>query len=170
MFFGKKKHKEPDFSREDVTGELEEPQYEPTPETIGIPDAPIQEPQPAYTQSRFPSKREMMGVAPMFIKVEKYKEIIDALQEIKNFSNGIKQLFVALTEIESIRNDAMKMLRVSVQRMEKATVDIDQELLKPIGVDIYPHGEAERGYLESSMVELQEQIAKLRSELQAYRG
>jgi len=157
IMFGKKKQ---EGMKEDEWGEEEYP----VPASAMAAPAPRAIPMPAASTGLAPAT----NTAPMFVKVEKYKEIIDSLQEIRNFVNGIKQIFVVVSEIENIRNDAFKMMRVSVQRLEKAAVEIDQELLRPIGFETYPHGEAERGHVEESLTELQDQIAKLRSELEGY--
>src|SRR3989344_9699098 len=47
----------------------------------------------AYGQRYRPRVPEM---APLFVKVEKYNEILAVVQDMKNFVSGIKQLFTIL--------------------------------------------------------------------------
>lgn len=181
MFFSKKRHEGEDraprmspmpSTKAEIDKDLDEysDEGEMEPEPMAVAHIPVPAPAPRSVVNPVYYNEPGTQAAPMFVKVEKYKEIIDSLQEIKNFVNGIKQLFVVISEIEDVRNDAIRIMRVSVQRLEKSATQIDQELLRPIGFENYPHGEAERSYVEESLTELQEQISKLRTELQAYKG
>ena len=109
--------------------------------------------------------------APLFVKVEKYREVISSLQEMKLFVAGVKDIFTVMQEIESIRGEALNVMKVTVQRLEKAVVEMDSELLRPRGVNVspFPQGEAEVKHIESSLTELQKQLLELRQDLQGMR-
>ena len=113
---------------------------------------------------RYP--QEIKQTAPMFIKVEKYREILTELDEIKTFTASINQIFSVLADIDATREDAMKALRASLQRLERATAMIDAELLRPIGFEVFPHGEVELKHIETSLSALQQQLAGMRRELE----
>lgn len=106
--------------------------------------------------------------APLFVKVEKYEEILRNVREMMAFVSGIKQLFAILNEIESVRSDAIKIMRATVQRLEKDMIQIDSELLRPKGVEVGEKepGEAELYHIEDSLSDLQKQLATLRRDLQ----
>lgn len=108
--------------------------------------------------------------APLFVKVEKYNELLTSLGEIKSFINGIKQVFSTLQQVEEAREDAIKILRASVQRLERAITEVDAELMRPIVSEAFPHGEAEIKGIESSLQRLSQQLSGLRKELETFRG
>lgn len=110
--------------------------------------------------------REREESAPLFVKVEKYRDILKGMQEMKVFVSGVKQLFNIIHELESVRADALNILRATVQRMERGITEIDSELLRPRGLEIEPHGEPEISHIEDSLADLQRQLAMLRKELQ----
>lgn len=109
--------------------------------------------------------------APLFVKVEKYREVLSGLHEMKLFVAGARDVFSILQELEQVRSDALNVMKVTVQRLEKAVVEMDAELLRPRGVNIspFPQGEAEVRHIESSLSGLQKQLLDLRQELQAMR-
>lgn len=108
-------------------------------------------------------KREIS--APLFVKVEKYREILSSVQEMKIFIAGVRQLFNILNELEAVRSDAIKIMRATLQRLEKGVLEIDNELLRPRGLIAEARGE-EASHIESSLEELQRNLADLRRELQ----
>lgn len=106
--------------------------------------------------------------APLFVKVDKYREILSGIQEMKIFVSGTRQLFNVLHELETVRTDAINIMRATIQRLEKSIVEIDSELLRPrgVGVSDVVQGNVEAQHLEDSLTELQTQLAGLRKELQ----
>ena len=106
--------------------------------------------------------------APLFVKVDKYREILSGVQEMKIFISGTRQLFNVLHELETVRADAINIMRATIQRLEKSIVEIDAGLLRPRGVGMSDivQGNAEAQHLEESLTDLQTQLAGLRKELQ----
>lgn len=103
--------------------------------------------------------------APLFVKVEKYREVLTGVHEMKIFIAGIRQLFDILNELEAVRSDTIKIMRATLQRLEKSVVEIDTELLRPRGLVAEARGE-EASHIESSLSELQSQLGALKRELQ----
>lgn len=103
--------------------------------------------------------------APLFVKVEKYKEIVGSVNETKRFLTGIKQLFLVMNELQGIQQDSINMLKTSVQRLEKSIEWVDHSLVRPIGFEEPPHGEMEVRQIEQSLLELQREISNLRKDL-----
>ncbi len=108
--------------------------------------------------------------APLFIKVEKYRDILSSLQELKTFVSSVKQLFTVMHDLETVRSDALKIMRASIQRLEKSLIEIDSELLRPKGFEMPEmSSDVEIRHVESSLGDLQKQIAALKRELQEIR-
>src|SRR3989338_626518 len=107
----------------------------------------------SYKDSEFPD------TAPLFVKVEKYREIVGSINELKRFISGIKQLFIVMNELQEIQNNSVNMLRAHVQRLEKSVEWVDQSLLRPAGFEEPMHGEVEVRQIEQSLSELQREIS-----------
>lgn len=105
--------------------------------------------------------------APLFVKVDRYRELITAVQEMKLFAASARDVFSTLHEIEAVRADALNILRAMVQRLEKTVLDLDAELVRPKGVSLSSasYAGAEVEHIESSLSDLQKQLADLRHEL-----
>ncbi|MBI2971301.1 MAG: hypothetical protein HYY37_02685 [Candidatus Aenigmarchaeota archaeon] len=126
----------------------------------------IEEPYPAPQQQEIVQEPAAPMSAPLFVKVEKYREILSDVQEMKVFIEGVKQLLGVVNDVEAVRADAIKMLRATVQRLEKTVTEVDSELLRPKGFEIETPGEIEIRHIEGSLSDLQHQLAALRKELQ----
>lgn len=121
--------------------------------------------QPFQPSSSLPQQKE--SIAPLFVKVERYSDLIASVQEMKSFVSGTKQLFSILNELESVRADTLKILKATVQRMEKSIIEIDSDLLRPRGFEFeVKQNENEVQHIESSLTDLQKQLMMLRRELQ----
>ncbi len=104
--------------------------------------------------------------APLFVKIEKYKEIVKSVLEIRTFISGTKQAFTILSEIETIRNDALNILKTSMQRLEKRVVELDNLMLRPRGIPFEEDDVEEVGHVEDGLMDLQKQVSELKRELQ----
>ncbi|GEM_PF-1828437 len=109
--------------------------------------------------------------APLFVKVEKYRDVLRDVHELKLYTSGIKQLLDLMHDVETIRADANKVLRATVQRIEKTLVEVDSELLRPRGAIMseISREDTEVRHVESALTELQKQLADLKRELQSFK-
>src|SRR3989338_1996179 len=73
---------------------------------------PVQKEKPAYEETYIESPG-----APLFVKVDKYRDVLKDVYELKLYTSGIKQILDLLHDIETIRADANKVLRATVQRI-----------------------------------------------------
>ena len=133
-------------------------------------EEPVEEVPTQPSPQRQPAAQQDLG-APLFVKVEKYREVLTALQEVKLFMSGVKHLFGIMHEIETVRSDAMNITRATIDRMEKAVVEIDSELLRPRGITLtdYDRTSLDITHVEQSLNDLQSQLGELRRELQGLR-
>lgn len=123
--------------------------------------------EPLEPEEELPSFIEEHKEAPLFVKVEKYRDIISTLSEMKGFVGSIKQLYGVIHEAEMVRSDALKILRNSIQRLEKNIYELDSELLRPRGFMVEAkETETEISHIEDSLGDLQRQIAMLKKEIQ----
>lgn len=131
----------------------------------------VEEPTPNYKEyDEEPLMEKSVGSAPLFVKIDKYKDVITEIQEMKMFISNIKQVFGVLHETEGIRSDALKVMRASIQRLEKNVLEIDSDLVRPKGISMEDmQGSEEIGHIENSLTDLQKQLSDLKRELQGMR-
>ena len=149
-----------DFSEISETPEIPEPTYAKRKEYVEDYNVPKLAPKREHTEDYNIPKS-----APLFVKVDKYKELLHGVNEIRAYLSSTKQVFTILQDIETIRSDALKVLRATLQRMEKSVVEVDSELLRPRGAE-FPDEPSEVTHMETSLNELQKQLADLKRELQ----
>ena len=149
MFFSKDRKRE----IHDIKKVMDMPDYEELP-------APAVMPSP---KSQF---KERESAAPLFVKVDKYRDIITSIHEMKLYVSSTKQVFSVLQEIESLRADTLNVLRATMQRLERSVIEMDSELLRPQGVAMSEEKSSEVTHIESSLSELQKQLLDLKRELQ----
>src|SRR3989338_9697410 len=110
--------------------------------------------------------KEKESSAPLFVKVDKYRDIITSIHEMKLYVSSTKQVFSVLQEIESLRADTLNVLRATMQRLERSVIEMDSELLRPQGVTITEEKSSEVTHIESSLTDLRKQLLDLKRELQ----
>ena len=109
-----------------------------------------------------PQEVQRESTAPLFVKVDKYREVLTHVQEMKIFISGIKQLFGLLNELEAVRSDALKIFRATMQRLENSIAEMDSELLKPRGLNLSDiSGEKDMMHIEDSLSDLPKQLMEL---------
>ena len=102
--------------------------------------------------------------APMFVKLEKYSEVLTTISELQKFIQSLKYVFDIAEEAENIRNDAIKILRTSLNRVERSVHEVDAGLVKPSGWK--PDTQLDAAQL--SLERLQSQLARLRKDVEYF--
>lgn len=121
-------------------------------------------------------KESFSTSVPLFVKVDKYKEIITTLQEIKTLLSGLGSLFSVLEEIEQVKSDAINTLRITLQRVEKNIMQLDANFLKTSDTEVEKIKESirpkivEATELEDSLKQLYEELNAMKSEIEKMRG
>ena len=147
MFFKRKEDREMDELKKTVNAPLE-------PHEEFVPLAPAI------------SERQVPQSAPLFVKVEKYSEMLVRLNEMRSYTSSMRKLFNVMYEMEVLRNESIKIMRATLQRLEKDLVEIDTELVRPRGFDIPMYSSPDAHNIEGSLDDLQRQLGDLRRELQ----
>lgn len=106
------------------------------------------------------------GSAPLFIKVDRYNEILDNLQQTKALLMGIKSVFPLLVEVDNVKKDAIDVLRLTMQKIEKNIVLLDSSMAKPGEIPDIQRITPDSSRMEDSLNQLQRQLGSLKSELE----
>ncbi|MDI6798987.1 MAG: hypothetical protein QMD12_03295 [Candidatus Aenigmarchaeota archaeon] len=139
-----------------------------------LPPAPAQIPTPIQTPTPAPLpepekpkeevKEEKPAFAPLFVKLDKYRQILMLLSELKTTLVAIKNNFTVLNEIEKIEEENIKLLQKAIEKVDKKIVSLDTQLLRPpVFEEELPTEAEELGDVLSS---LKSEVEQLKSELQ----
>ncbi|MBI3190318.1 hypothetical protein HYZ41_01290 [archaeon] len=104
---------------------------------------------------------------PLFVKVDRYKEVLTTIHEMKLFISSVKQMFAVLRELEAVRSDAINIMNATLHRVEKSVLEMDADLLRPKGVSLNDMGIAttEAHHLEDTLTDMQKRIDELKDQL-----
>ena len=164
--FGNKKKKEmADEIREAVVKEEEYPGTE----IIPITRTP-HPPQPRPIQ-KIPE--ETSGPAPVFMKLERYKDVLREFEVIKAAIDNLRNSFSALLEMERMRSDNMELMKEAIDGVEKGLLSLDRVFVRPEGLDV-PRHELKAGTrkdkprskgMDTTISDLKSQIDELKEKL-----
>lgn len=78
-----------------------------------------------------PAPRLDLGTVPVFIKLDKYEDILDKISEIRKDIEAIRSSIDALREMEKMKEDNIGSLQIAVEEVEKKFLALDAEFVKP---------------------------------------
>ena|SRR5438445_1656743 len=111
--------------------------------------------------------------SPVFVKMEKYKNILVAFESLKSSIDNLRISFTALVDMEKIRSDNMEKMKDSIDKVEGTLIDLDREFVRPSEMEL-PHHQlkatpkgkpAANKELDTTVSELKSQIDALKEKL-----
>jgi DNA-binding transcriptional MerR regulator len=108
-------------------------------------------------------KEEKPETPPVFIKVEKYDEIVLELGKVKDSLEEIKTIFVSLNELEKTLKESLNAVQGIVQELEERISKLYSTFLKPYSYVETPAEGVED--VERILSELKDRIEELKSEM-----
>jgi len=73
--------------------------------------------------------------APLFVKIERYKDILNTLNEIKAGLIAIRDVVSLSNELQRLMIDMTKMLNSTVNKVDTKIIELDEEFLRPKGYE-----------------------------------
>lgn len=103
---------------------------------------------------------------PLFVKVDKYEDVIKNVQELRSYTLSLRDALDALADIEKELKVGMEVAHKTLDRVNAIISMLDSKLLRTQGIDI--EGEVKtpkevEGYIKN----VYGQIERLKSELKA---
>jgi hypothetical protein len=171
-----KKEEEPRFtSPEDMvkmTTEQVNPNY-------AQPHPPVQNMQTVQPATQLPQVRiqppqlnlqpiepEKQAAAPLFVKLDRYRNILKSIGEIKSTLVLMKNALTMLNQIEKIENENMNLVASALESIEKKLATLDTEFLRPTGLGDETPQESEFENVQSVLSDLHTQIEQLKGNMQ----
>lgn len=118
-----------------------------------------------------PAASNKPKVPPVFVKVERYKELLDDVQKLRSYSLGLRDALDAMGEIEKEFKTAMSLTNKVLDKVNIIISSIDMKLLHKSGPSpdtsssIKPPDDVDN-YVKG----IYDQIERLKTELQSISG
>jgi DNA-binding transcriptional MerR regulator len=115
---------------------------------------------------------DKLEYAPLFIKVEKYRETLETVEALENYLKGMSRLFELVNELERIRSLNISALSKMYEKALKTASKLYGGLLKPKGMkiegDLVSESEIEK--LDTVVKDLNRELSMLREEIDKIRS
>lgn len=126
---------------------------------------PVEPPKPKMEK---PRESEKVTVAPLFVKMDKYRQILTTIGNLKTALAIVNNSLSTLHQIEKVRDDTFDIIRDLTNKMDDKLIELDNNLLRPAGYRGTEESMEEkqdiRG-IEATVADLQGQISQLKTEL-----
>jgi len=108
------------------------------------------------------------NLAPVFVKVSKYKDILNTVNYLKMGFGVIKSQIAILSKLIKLERDNMDLLYAALEKVGGQLNKLDSDFTKPVDFmrEVADMKVQDMRGLESAMEDLKTQIEKLRSEVE----
>ena len=103
--------------------------------------------------------------APLFVKIDKYREILENLQEMKATLTHLRKLSILRRDIEKLQTSYDDIISKIFERLGGTTEKLDMEFVIPQAMRPFIK-DIETESMDSFVHELDSEITKLRTELE----
>ncbi|MEM5875269.1 MAG: hypothetical protein QXW01_00425 [Candidatus Aenigmatarchaeota archaeon] len=115
-----------------------------------------------------PEKKEPEDISvPLFVKIDKYRNIVSSLMQIKTYLITLKNTIVAIEQLERARVESLSALSKTIEKINEKITELENNLVKPIGFSFgVPETVEELSTVHSAISSLKSQIEELKAELE----
>lgn len=110
-------------------------------------------------------EQEKPSQAPLFVKLDKYKQILSTIASLKPSFVMLKNNFEILNKLEKLREENMSLIKETLERVEKKLTTLDTELIKPSGFREEMPEMYDVKSVDDMLADLNKQIEQLKSGL-----
>jgi len=109
---------------------------------------------------------EKSSFAPLFVKLDRYKSVLETINELKSTIISIKNSLVIQKQIENMREENRQLLENAVNKVDQKILSLDSEFLRPKGLEEeMPEPEIKKESIHDALTDLRSQIESLKEEL-----
>ena len=148
----------------------DEKKYAP-PEKLPKIKKPLPPPPQPHRQLRPPGSP---GSPPLFIKVNKYRDIVKNIRDLKSHILNLRDALDVLSDMQKEVANGIEIAHKNIDELNAVIANLDTYIMKPQGLD--HHMDEERlgptggpGEVEGQMKDVYGQVEKLRAQLRAIR-
>jgi len=123
---------------------------------------------PELPQHPEEEKMPKRQAAPLFVKIERYRAVLDMVNNLKETIFMLKHGFEIQKQLEGLKEDNRTSIESAIAKIEKKISDLDNEFTRPMGLEEeYPVAPYESENLNETLTELKKKINDLKSELKS---
>jgi len=173
MLFGKKKNEPPQPQKIDIASALEEIKLPKAEELsrgaeFSAPEEPKVEAREEVGEVEEVREVRREGFPPLFVKLERYEDILNTIGEAKSALKLLKNSFFVLNESEKLRAETIEMIKEGISRIEGRINSLDSVLLKPPGYEEMPaEEELKAEEMGDVLSALKQQVDQLKQEIES---
>jgi|GEM_PF-4788993 len=107
-------------------------------------------------------------LAPLFIKLTRYRNILNNINYLKMSVNLIRHQLLVLNELDKLKSENMKLLQSTMEKVNERLLKLDSEFMRPAGfMEEIPGVQLqELESLENTITDLRTQIEGLKQEVE----
>jgi len=128
--------------------------------TIPVPPPPPHEVLAPPTISEPPREAS----APLFVKIDRYEDVIKKLNELKSSLKTLTRLISFSNEVDELKTDIKTRIKNSTAKLTDTLISLDEVFVEPGKPRIDFHS-GERSDVEEQIYDLEEELKHLRKEI-----
>jgi len=139
---------------EDIKNNIKGVETEPLPPPPTIPLVP-----------KPPEKQISPDLAPLFVKIDRYKEVLSKLEQLKMILKKMTRLISLSYEVDEIKGDLGERVRDTTSKITDTLISLDEIFVRPEQYRPESIYERKTYEVEGQIYDLQEELKHLRKEL-----
>ncbi len=110
-------------------------------------------------------RMERRQFAPLFVKIEKYKEVLSLLNDLKATVFMIKNALEIQRQLESLKDANHTVVESAITKVEQKILTLDSEFTRPAGFEEEHTQVTYESDLDHALIDLRKRIDDLKVEL-----
>jgi len=109
---------------------------------------------------------ETPKIAPIFVRVDKYKEILSHIQDLKLTIANLENVLAIRKHIHRVNAESDDILEKALQKFADSTSMFGKEFITPRGPEQFAKGEKPADVIDSTISQLGAEVVRLKQELE----
>lgn len=109
---------------------------------------------------------ETPKIAPIFVRVDKYREILSHLQELKSTIKNLESALAIRKNIHKINAEADDVIEKALQKFSESTSMFGREFVTPRGAEQFAKGMGKEDVVDGTISQISDEITKLKQDLE----
>jgi hypothetical protein len=110
---------------------------------------------------------ETPKIAPLFVRVDRYKEILSHIQGLRNTLSSLENVLAVRKHVHKINAESDEILEKALKKFAESTNMFGQEFITPRGPEQFARsGESSENAFDNTISQIGDEITRLKQELE----